>query len=74
MASKYQVVIPEKVREENKNRPGDKMAVLVTHGVVRMVPARRFSKSKGITPGREVDLEDSREPSDRAQEPSGVPA
>lgn len=65
VSSKYQVVIPEKVREENKIRPGDKMAVLVKHGVVHLVPVRPFSHSKGLLRGLKVDLDDVRDHSDR---------
>lgn len=65
VSSKFQVVIPEKVREENKIRPGDKMAVLVKHGVVHLVPVRPFAKSKGMFHGLEIGLGDLRDHTDR---------
>lgn len=65
VSSKYQVVIPERVREENKIRPGDKMAVLVKHGVVHLVPVRPFSRSKGLFKGLAVDHASLRDHTDR---------
>jgi len=65
VSSKYQVVIPGRVRQENRIRPGDKMAVLVKHGVLHLVPVRSFAKSKGMLRGLELDLTDLRDHSDR---------
>jgi AbrB family looped-hinge helix DNA binding protein len=65
VSSKYQVVIPERVRPENRIRPGDKMAVLVKHGVVHLVPVRPFERSKEMFRGLELDLTDLRDRSDR---------
>lgn len=65
VSSKFQVVIPEKIREENKIRPGDKMAVLVKHGVVHLVPVRPFAHSKGLFRGLRVNLDDLRDHSDK---------
>lgn len=65
VSSKYQVVIPERIRQENRIRPGDKMAVLVKHGVVHLVPVRPFAKSKGMFRDLDLDLRDLRDHSDR---------
>ena len=65
VSSKYQVVIPERIRAENKIRPGDKMAILVKHGVVHLVPVKPFSKSKGLFHGLKLDLSDLRDHADR---------
>jgi AbrB family looped-hinge helix DNA binding protein len=65
VSSKYQVVIPARIRQENRIRPGDKMAILVKHGVVHLVPVRSFEKSKGMFRGLELDLSDLRDHSDR---------
>lgn len=65
VSSKYQVVIPERIREENKIRPGDKMAILVKHGVVHLVPVRPFTKSRGMFSGLDLDLRDLRDHSER---------
>jgi len=65
VSPKYQVVIPERVRRERHIRPGDRMAVVVNHGVVRLVPVRPFAASKGMLRGTHVDLEDLRDHADR---------
>ena len=65
VSSKYQVVIPERVRQENHIRPGDKMAVIVKHGVVHLVPVLPFGKSKGMLRGLELDLGDLRDHAER---------
>lgn len=65
VSSKYQVVIPERIRTENRIRPGDKMAMLVKHGVVHLVPVRPLAASKGMFRGLKLDLEDVRDHVDR---------
>ena len=65
VSPKYQVVIPERVRKERGIRPGDRMAIIVTHGIVHLVPVRPFSASKGMLRGAKVDLEALRDHSDR---------
>lgn len=47
----YQAVIPERVREEFHIRAGDRMAVIVKHGILHYVPVRPFDQTKGMTPG-----------------------
>jgi AbrB family looped-hinge helix DNA binding protein len=54
VSQKYQVVIPERVREEFHIRVGDKMAVIVKHGILHYVPVRPFDQTKGMTPGLET--------------------
>jgi AbrB family looped-hinge helix DNA binding protein len=66
VSSKYQIVIPEKVRHDRKIRPGDKLAVILKHGVVHLVPIRPFSESKGMFRGTQADLADLRDHRDRA--------
>ncbi len=65
VSPKYQVVIPERVRREARIRPGDKMAVIVKHGILHYVPIRPFRKTKGMFRGIEVDLTDLRDHADR---------
>ena len=66
VSSRYQVVIPEGVRAEMKIRPGDKMAVLVKHGVVQLVPIRSLSRSKGLFKGLDIDQTALRDHGDRS--------
>ncbi len=65
VSSKYQVVIPEAVRRHHRIRPGDKLAVIVKHGVVHLVPIRPFGSSKGMFKGTKADPRDLRDHSDR---------
>jgi AbrB family looped-hinge helix DNA binding protein len=65
VSSKFQVVIPEKVRRHHGIHPGDRLAVIVKHGVVHLVPVRPFESSKGMFKGTKVDLRDLRDHSER---------
>jgi len=65
VSSKYQVVIPERIRRQHRIRPGDKLAVIVKHGVVHLVPVRPFEMSKGMFRGAKADLRDVRDHADR---------
>ncbi len=65
VSSKYQVVIPEKIRRHHGIRPGDKLAVIVKHGVVHLVPVRPFDASKGMFKESKVDNRDLRDRTDR---------
>lgn len=51
VSPKFQVVIPERVRDEFHIRAGDKMAVIVKHGIIHYIPVRPFDQTKGMTPG-----------------------
>jgi AbrB family looped-hinge helix DNA binding protein len=63
VSPKYQVVIPERVRREQGIHPGDKLAVIVKHGVLHLVPILPLEKTKGIHP--RIDLTDLRSKHDR---------
>lgn len=63
VSPKYQVVIPQRIRAEFHIRPGDRMAVIVKHGILHYVPVRPFSQTKGMTPG--LDSKDLRDHHDR---------
>ncbi len=65
VSPKYQVVIPASVRKERHIRPGDRMAVIVKHGVVHLVPIRPFAASKGMLRGAKPDLTELRDHTDR---------
>ncbi|MDG6980932.1 MAG: AbrB/MazE/SpoVT family DNA-binding domain-containing protein [Nitrososphaerota archaeon] len=51
VSSKYQVVIPEKIRQEAGIKPGDRMVAITKHGILQYVPMRPLSKTKGMVPG-----------------------
>ncbi|MCI4350429.1 MAG: AbrB/MazE/SpoVT family DNA-binding domain-containing protein [Thermoplasmata archaeon] len=51
VSPKYQVNLPKRGREELHIRRGDKLAVIVKHGILNFVPVRPFDRTKGMTPG-----------------------
>jgi AbrB family looped-hinge helix DNA binding protein len=65
VSSKYQVVIPEQVRRHHGIRPGDRLAVIVKHGVLHLVPIRPFAASRGLLKGTKPDFGDLRDHVDR---------
>ncbi len=51
VSRKYQVVIPEKIRQEAGIKPGDKMVAISKHGILQYVPVRPLAKTRGMIPG-----------------------
>jgi len=51
VSSKYQVVIPKKVRERLDLKPGQEMQVMSKGGVIILVPDRPLSAFRGILRG-----------------------
>ena len=64
VSRKYQVVIPEKLRQEAHIRPGDRMVAMAKHGILQYVPVRPLSKTRGMVPG--LDTSGLRDEADRA--------
>jgi len=63
VSKKYQVVIPEKLRQAARIRPGDKMVVIAKHGILQYVPVRSIKETKGMIPG--IDTTELRDEEDR---------
>ena len=51
VSSKFQVVIPEKVRARLKLQPGQKVVVIEKDGVVHMIPLKAVREMRGIAKG-----------------------
>lgn len=64
VSSKYQVVIPKRVRERTGRKPGQKLMVLVKHGVISLVPVPELDELRGIARG--ATTEGLREKVDRS--------
>ncbi|MGD0805052.1 MAG: AbrB/MazE/SpoVT family DNA-binding domain-containing protein [Candidatus Bathyarchaeia archaeon] len=64
VSSKYQVIIPERVRREAGIKPGDRMAVIVKHNIIHYVPIKPLGATKGMVPG--LDTSDLRDEYDRS--------
>ena len=63
VSRKYQVVMPEKPRQEAHIRPGDRMAVIAKHGILQYVPVRAMSITRDMI--KRMDFTDIRDETDR---------
>jgi len=63
VSSKYQVVIPKEDRERAGIKPGQKLMVLVKHGIIKLVPVRTLDELQGFVKG--INTEGYREETDR---------
>lgn len=57
VSPKYQVVIPEEIRESLGICPGQKIEVIEHRGLIELVPVRPISEVRGILPGIETEIE-----------------
>jgi len=64
VSRKYQVVIPEKLRQEANIKPGDKMVAIAKHGILQYVPVRSLKETKGMVKG--LNSADLRDETDRS--------
>lgn len=51
VSSKYQVVIPQKVREKMSLKPGQKIIVIEKDGVVHLIPEKPLKELRGFIKG-----------------------
>ena len=63
VSPKFQVVIPQKVRQSLKIRPGQKMQVIEYGNHIVMIPIRPIEEARGSLPG--IDTDPQREKADR---------
>jgi len=63
VSPKYQVVIPKKIRERLRLKPGIKLQVISFDDRIEMVPIRPMAEMKGFLKG--LDSEFSRDEADR---------
>ena len=62
VSSKYQVVIPQEIRERMRIRPGTRMTMLEINGQLRLLPVLPASAYRGIAKGlSNTDIEDDPE-------------
>jgi len=55
VSSKYQVVIPEDVREKMNLKPGQKVIVVEKDGVVHLIPQKPIKDLRGFVKGVTAD-------------------
>lgn len=60
ISTKYQVVIPKKVRDELGIKPGQKVHVIPYMGRIELIPLKSVKESRGFLEGIETDI--NREP------------
>ena len=63
VSTKYQVVIPRKVRQSLRIQPGQQMQVLEYGQQIIMIPVRPIQKARGMLAG--IDTNPYREKADR---------
>jgi AbrB family looped-hinge helix DNA binding protein len=63
VSPKYQVVIPQKIREHMKVKPGQKMHVIAYDNMVVFIPVRPIKEARGSLKGINTNVE--REEEDR---------
>jgi AbrB family looped-hinge helix DNA binding protein len=51
VSSKYQVVIPQEVREKMNLKPGQKIIVIEKDGVVHLIPEKPLKELRGFIKG-----------------------
>lgn len=57
LTSKYQVVIPKRIRTALNLRPGQKMRVIEYDGRVELIPERDIADLKGFLKGMNTNFE-----------------
>jgi AbrB family looped-hinge helix DNA binding protein len=55
VSSKYQVVIPQDVREKMNLKPGQKVIVIEKDGVVHLIPEKPLKELRGFVKGVATD-------------------
>jgi AbrB family looped-hinge helix DNA binding protein len=61
VSPKSQVVIPRKIRESLRIRPGQRIQVLEYEGRVELIPVRRMKEMRGFLRGIDTTVERDRD-------------
>lgn len=61
ISPKYQVVIPRRVREALKLKPGQKVQVIEYGNRIELVPERRVSEMRGFLKGIRTEIDRERD-------------
>ena len=63
VSSKYQIVIPQDVREKIELKPGQKIVVIEKDGIVHLIPQKPIKEMRGFIKG--MDTSQLRDEEDR---------
>jgi len=63
VSSKYQIVIPQDVRERIELKPGQKVVVIEKDGVIHLIPQKPIREMRGFIKG--IDASQLRDEEDR---------
>lgn len=61
VSPKFQVVIPREIRDRLDLKPGQKVAMSLADGVIKMVPIVEIKALRGFTPGISTEVERDRD-------------
>ena len=56
VSRKYQVVIPKRMRESMRIRPGDKFRIFLSNDCLELLPVRKIKSMRGFLNGIGVDV------------------
>jgi len=57
ISPKYQIVIPQKVRESLKLQPGQRIQVILYGQRIELIPERKITDMRGFLKGIDTDFE-----------------
>jgi len=57
VSTKYQVVIPKRVRDESGIKPGQKVQVIPYLGRIELIPVRDIKEARGFLAGIDTSIE-----------------
>ena len=63
VSPKYQIVIPKEVREQLRIKSGQKLSVVVTKGIMHVIPTKSLKELEGYLKG--MDTSNVRDEEDR---------
>ena len=63
LSSKYQIVIPQRVREKTDLKPGQKIVIIEKDGVIHLIPQKPIKEMRGFLKG--IDTSQLRDEEDR---------
>ena len=57
VSPKFQVVIPQEIREAMKIKPGQKVQVILYEGRIQLIPINSMSSKRGFLKGISTDVQ-----------------